>query len=77
MDRVPQIFNVHNMGRNFFHVEVVEEGDVSRIIDMKFVDLKYGRAIFLEWHANFNVMEEDKKIGNPWVISMLFPNLAR
>ena len=77
VDRVPQILNVHNMGRNFFHVEVAEVGDVSRIIDMKFVDLKYGRAIFLEWHANFNVMEEDKKIGNPRVISMVFPNLPR
>ena len=66
VDTVLQILNVHNMGRNFFHVEVVEEGDVSRIIDMKFVELKYGRALSLEWHANFNAMEEDKKIGNPW-----------
>ena len=77
MDRVPQILNVHNMGQNFFHVEVVEGGDVSRIVDMKFVELKYGRALLLEWHANFNAMEEDKKIGNPRVISMLFPNLPR
>ena len=77
MDRVPQILNVHNMGRNFFHVEVVEGGDVSRIVDMKFVELKYGRALLLEWHANFNAMEEDKKIGNPRVISMIFPNLPR
>ena len=45
VDRVPQILNVHNMGRNFLHVEVVEEGDVLRIIDMKFVELKYGQAI--------------------------------
>ena len=52
-------------------------GDVSRIVDMKFVELKYGRALLLEWHANFNDMEEDKKIGNPRVISMLFPNLPR
>ena len=42
VDRVPHILNVHNMRRNFFHVEVVEEGDVSWIIDMKFVELKYG-----------------------------------
>ena len=63
MHMVPQILNVHNMGRNFFHVEVAEE-DVSRIIDMKFIELKYGRAFLLEWHANFNAMEEDKKICN-------------
>ena len=31
----------------------------------------------LEWHDNFNAMEENKKIGNPQVISMLFPNLPR
>ena len=77
MDKVPRILNVHNMGRNFFHVEVVEEGDVSRIIDMKFVELKYERALLLEWHANFNAIGEDKKIGNPRLISMVFPNLPR
>ena len=32
MDRIMQILNVHNMDRNFFHVEVIEGGDVSRIV---------------------------------------------
>ena len=32
MDRILQILNVHNMDRNFFHVEVIEGGDVSRIV---------------------------------------------
>ena len=77
MDEVPQIKNVDNMGRNFFHIEVVEGSDVSQLIDMKCVDLKYGRAFFLEWNVNFNVMDEAKKIGNPMVISMVFPNLPR
>ena len=31
----------------------------------------------MEWHTNFNVMDEAKKICNPMVISMLFPNLPR
>ena len=48
MDEVPQIKNVDNMGRNFFHIEVVEGSDVSQIIDMKCVELKYIRALFLE-----------------------------
>ena len=77
MDRVPQILNVNNMGQTFFHVEVVEGGDVSWIVDMKFVELKYGRTLLLEWYANFNAMEEDKKINNPRVIFMIFPNLPR
>ena len=77
MDKVPQIKNVDNMGRNFFHIEVNEGSDVSQIINMKCVELKYGRALLLEWHANFNVMDEAKKIGNPMVISMVFPNLPR
>ena len=46
MDEVPQIKNVDNMGRNFFHIEVVEGSDVSQIIDMKCVELKYGRTLF-------------------------------
>ena len=50
------------MGQNFFHVEVAEGGDVLQIIDMKFVELNYERALMLEWHANFN-------------ISMVFPNI--
>ena len=44
---------------------------------MKCIELKYGRALLLEWHVNFNVMDEAKKIGNPMVISMVFPNLPR
>ena len=44
---------------------------------MKFVELKYGRAILLQLNANFNVMEEAKKIGNPMVISMVFLNIPR
>ena len=31
----------------------------------------------MEWHPNFNVMEEAKKLGSPMVISMVFPNLPR
>ena len=77
MDRVPQIKNVDNMGQNFFHIEVAEGSNLSQILDMKFVELKYGRALLLEWHPNFNVMEEAKKLGNPMVISMVFPNLPR
>ena len=77
MDKVPHIKSVDNMGRNFFHIEVNEGSDVSQIINMKCVELKYGRALLLEWHANFNVMDEAKKIGNPMVISMVFPNLPR
>ena len=75
MDRVPQIMNVHNMGQNLFHAEVNEGGDISHIIDMKCVELKYGRALLLEWHANFEATEEDKKFGNPLVISMVFLNI--
>ena len=56
---------------------MVEGSDVLQIIDMKCVELKYGRALILECHANFNVMDDAKKIGNPMVISMVFPNLPR
>ena len=57
MDRVSQIKNVDNMGQNFFHIEVAEGSNLSQILDMKFVELKYGRALLLEWHAKFNAME--------------------
>ena len=51
MDKIPQIKNVDNMGRNFFHIEVIEGSDVLQIINMKCIELKYGRALLLEWHA--------------------------
>ena len=75
LGKMPPILNILRMGLNYYHVILEEGHNVQEILDHKWITLKYGKAMILEWSPDFNAMEEHKKAGTPVVITVCFPDL--
>ena len=75
LDKMPPIQNILRMGLNYYHVILEEGHKVQEILDHKWLTLKYGKAMILEWSPDFDAREENKKAGTPMVITVCFPDL--
>ena len=56
LGKMPPIQNILRMGLNYHHVILEEGHNVQEILDHKWITLKYGKAMILEWSPDFDAI---------------------
>ena len=75
MENMPVIMSVRGLGKNFFHIELGNGSLAQPLVELKVLELKYGKVLLLPWSPGFNPIEELRKLNNPRVITATFPGL--
>ena len=52
--------------RNFFHIELGDDAVLGPLVEIKVLELKYGKMLLQVWSPGFNLVEED--IGGEEVV---------
>ena len=65
------------MGKGFYHVTVMLEINICKIIESNPLTWHNARAYVFNWDANFDMCKVDACIGNPTLITTFFPSLPK
>ena len=75
LENMPVIKSVRGLGKNFFHIELGNDSLAQPLVELKVLELKYGKVLLQPWSPGFNPIEELRKLNNPRVITATFPGL--
>jgi hypothetical protein len=75
LENMPVIKSAKGLGKNFFHIELGNGSLVQPLVQLKVLELKYGKVLLQPWSPEFNPIEELRKLNNPRVITTTFPGL--
>ena len=75
LENMPVIKSVNGLGKNFFHIELGNGSLAQPWVELKVLELKYGKVLLQPWSPGFNPIEELRKLNNPRVITATFPGL--
>ena len=75
LENMPAIKSVRGLGKNFFHIELGNGSLAQPLVELKVLELKYGKVLLQPWSPGFNPIEELRKLNNPRVITATFPGL--
>ena len=75
MENMPSIKSVRGLGKNFFHIELGDDSLAQPLVELKVLELKYGKVLLQPWSPGFDPSEELRKLNNPRVITATFPGL--
>ena len=65
------------MGKGFYHVIVMPETNVCKIVESSPLIWHNARAYVFNWDADFDMCKADAYIGNPTVVTTFFPGLPK
>ena len=63
------------MGKGFYHVTVMPETNICKIIESNPLTWHNARAYVFKWDVDFDMCKANACVGNPIVIMTLFPGL--
>ena len=65
------------MGKGFYHVTVMPETNICKIIESRPLTRQNARAYVFKWDVDFDMCKAYACIGNPVVITTFFPSLPK
>ena len=65
------------MGKGFYHVTMMPETNICKIVDLNPLIWHSARACAFNWDADFEMCKADACIGNPTVVTTFFPSLPK
>ena len=63
LENMPVMKSVRGLGKNFFHIELGNGSLAQPWVELKVLELKYGKVLLQPWSPGFNPIEELRKLN--------------